>query len=171
MAKTDSIYIFSVEDGIIYRTLKNQKNAEKEELTHQRQLSDSAMLKYFQFKNPDKKAKDIVALFLQMKKTVVDKQEEYKPKKKKEYVLKDGKRIPKFNADGTQKFDKKGNPVLEYKMVDSPELRKEKTATAFEIGNYFWTEIYGKELVPPQKRKNIKKAQTEEEKLLKLLES
>lgn len=170
MSKTDSIYIFSVEDGIIYRTLKNQKNAEKEELTHQRQLSDSAMLKYFQFKNPDKKPKDIVALFMQMKETVKEKQE-YKPLKKKEYVLKDGKRIPKFNADGTQKFDKKGNPVFEYKMVDSPELRKEKTATAFKIGDYFWTEIYGKELVPPQKRKNIKKKETEEEKLLKLLES
>lgn len=168
MATTESIYIFSVENGIIYRELKNEKKAEKEELTHQRQLSKQAMLKFFEFKNPDKSKEDIVNIYLEMVKTVSEKQE-FKPKKTKEYILVNGKRVPKFNADGTQKFDKKGNPVFQYKMVNSTELKNEKSATAFKIGDYFWTEVYGKKLVAPSKRKNTPTAKTEAEKLLELL--
>lgn len=167
MATNESKYIFFVEDGIIYRQ-ETVKGAEKEELTHQRQLSKQAMLKYFAFKNADKKPKEIIALYLDMVNKVKE-QQEYKPKRVKEYVLVDGKRVPKFNADGTQQFDKKGKPKFEYVMVESVELRKTKSATGFKIGDYFWTNVYGKDLVPAGKRKAINKAKTEEELLLELL--
>ena len=167
MATNESKYIFFVEDGIIYRQ-ETVKGAEKEELTHQRQLSKQAMLKYFAFKNADKKPKEIITLYLEMVKTVKE-QQEFKPKKVKQYVLKDGKRVPKFNADGTQQFDKKGKPKFEYVMVESVELKNKKTATGFQIGDYFWTNVYEKELVPAGKRKAINSAKTEEELLLELL--